>query len=205
MNNEEVHGVWRESFERDEYLARFLNREFEPSQFLHTTFHAGSAAIRSTIHRLDDGLKFLDKELNKEVGAHHYELLQHVGSIEQLDADVAFVKEKIHGLKMAVTRVNSELLDPFRGLKQSVLQLSRMQVASDTLRRLGRFLNALKKLRTIMETGPRDPLKASQCLLELESILAEVDLTGYDVVDQELPWIRSCGREIRDGVTNEQK
>ncbi|KAL5102562.1 hypothetical protein RYX36_006889, partial [Vicia faba] len=84
----------------------------------------------------------------------------------------------------------TELSDPHRSIASKTAQLSNLHRTTELLQHSVRALCLSKKLRDLMVVEPDklDLTKAVQFHSEIISLCDEYDLTGIDVVDEELRW-----------------
>lgn len=80
------------------------------------------------------------------------------------------------------------------------MQLSRLQAACELLRKVIRFLYLARKLKSHLQGGSRELPKAAQCVLELEVIRKESDLSGITVIDIETRWILKASEDVLTGA-----
>jgi hypothetical protein len=72
-----------------------------------------------------------------------------------------------------------------------------MWEATEMLRRVDRFFRTCNKFKSIYMTENVDLSKAALPLFELETMIQTDDLTGIDLVDAEMPFIKRSGSELR--------
>ncbi|KAJ1379674.1 putative conserved oligomeric Golgi complex subunit 5-like [Sesbania bispinosa] len=109
--------------------------------------------------------------------------------------------EKLHhAIRLLENQLRSELSDPHRAIAAKTAQLSNLHRTTELLQHSVRALRLSKKLRDLMAAEPEklDLAKAAQLHSEILSLCDEYDLTGIDVVEEELAWVRESGDRLRN-------
>lgn len=198
--------VWRAGLPPPDTMARgagaalldtFRKEDFDLPVFVRDATTQGSDRVSKLTAQLEDVASTLDEELQRKIIACHEELLQNAGRISDLDGQLGDVRQVVETLKNSVSRVRSDVLVPFQGVKRRTVLLERMQAVNVLIRKLLRFLFDAKKLRTQMEAPTKDFSKAAHTLHELECVLEESSLERVDVLRTEVGWIRGVGSRIR--------
>jgi hypothetical protein len=77
-----------------------------------------------------------------------------------------------------------------------IIQLKNIQKAAEILRHLIRFLYLVKRLENQIQSEDREVAKAALSLNEIDIILKESDLSGIDIVDNEVENINTIRKKI---------
>uniref|UniRef100_A0A3Q2D939 Conserved oligomeric Golgi complex subunit 5 n=1 Tax=Cyprinodon variegatus TaxID=28743 RepID=A0A3Q2D939_CYPVA len=129
------------------------------------------AVIAEQLAQLAQGISQLDKELHSQVVARHEELLAQATGIESLE-----------GLGPALTWFWCVCF----------------QVACDLLRRIIRILYLSKRLQGQLQGGSREITKAAQSINELDYLSQGVDLSGIEVIENDLLLISRARLEVEN-------
>jgi hypothetical protein len=220
----------------DSAFAPFLSSDFDPDRF------AGDVMVQETlasnadgeiksgttltaeevVEGLNNNVARVDTTLKGHVTTHHEDLLSKVGTVRELSQTTEAVHSDVSGLRSSMNRIKREMIVPYTEMQRRTVQLKRMQVASDLLRRVLRLIYATRKLRKQMaalptqdsdQSAPADARVlslAAQSLYDIENSMREADMTGIDVVDAEVEWIGQAGgiirsqslRALQNGITS---
>ena len=97
--------------------------------------------------------------------------------IESLESVLDVMTSRISSLKDLITRISSRISEPFHKLESRTVQLSRLQDATDLLRRLIRLFYLTKRLRSQIAAGTKEITKSAQRqLLAGSSLLSKTSL-----------------------------
>jgi len=175
----------------------FRRPEFNVATFVRDATSQGHDSASRLAQKLEDVSSAVDEELRREIASCHEELLQNAGRVNDLDGELAGVREVVEALKISMSRLRNDVLSPFHCVKRRAQLLERMQEVNVLIRKLLRFLFDARKLRTQMEAPTKDYSKAAHTLHELESVLRESTLERVDVLCTEIAWIREIGAKMR--------
>ncbi|KAH9290341.1 hypothetical protein KI387_034458 [Taxus chinensis] len=194
-----------QEFRQDPILSKFLSENFNSTKFASEALSSGSAA--SCADKLEEGIRLLEKQLRNEVYLRHDELLQQLSSLKDAEGVLTVVKSGVSGLQANVTRVRSEIAEPYKHIKVKSQQLKNLHETVELLQSIVRVLRQVKRLRELMDGGgggalKQDLTKAAQLYYEVESLRKEADLAGIEVVDEEIPWLVEAGRRLRSEAMN---
>ncbi|CAM8882681.1 unnamed protein product [Rhodiola kirilowii] len=187
-----------DSFSSDPIFSLFLSPDFDSTRFSSSALSSGSAA--STAEKLQNGIRFLENQLRSEVLARHQHLLSQLSSLQQAELSLSTVRSSVSTLQSSVRRVRSEISDPHRQIKSQTVQLSNLHRTTELLQHTIRVLRLSKKLRDVMavpEAEKLDLAKAAQLHCDILSLCNENELSGIDVVDEELGWVSEAGSKLR--------
>uniref|UniRef100_A0A8B9GNK2 Conserved oligomeric Golgi complex subunit 5 n=1 Tax=Astyanax mexicanus TaxID=7994 RepID=A0A8B9GNK2_ASTMX len=148
-----------------------LYGEFLKQEFDVKTYTARAihhAVIAEQLAKLAQGISQLDRELHCQVVARHEDLLAHATGIESLEGT------------------------------QYCLSSTCSPVACDLLRRIIRILYLSKRLQVQLQGGSRELTKAAQSLNELDYLSQGVDLSGIDVIENDLLLISRVRLEVEN-------
>uniref|UniRef100_A0A8D3AYH2 Conserved oligomeric Golgi complex subunit 5 n=1 Tax=Scophthalmus maximus TaxID=52904 RepID=A0A8D3AYH2_SCOMX len=168
---------------RFECYADFLAGDFDVKTYTAQAIH--HAVIAEHLAKLAQGISQLDKELHSQVVARHEDLLSQATGIESLEG-----KEK--------QLIRTKIVDPYNKIMARITQLARLQVACDLLRRIIRILYLSKRLQGQLQGGSREITKAAQSLNELDYLSQGVDLSGIEVIENDLLLISRARLEVEN-------
>uniref|UniRef100_A0A8C7GAQ1 Conserved oligomeric Golgi complex subunit 5 n=1 Tax=Oncorhynchus kisutch TaxID=8019 RepID=A0A8C7GAQ1_ONCKI len=179
-----------------ECYADFLIEDFDVKTYTAQAIH--HAVIAEQLAKLAQGISQLDKELHSQVVARHEELLAQATGIESLEGVLQMMQTRIAALQGAVDRIRTKIVDPYNKIVARTAQLARLQVACDLLRRIIRILYLSKRLQGQLQGGSREITKAAQSLNELDYLSQGVDLSGIDVIENDLLLISRARLEVEN-------
>ncbi|XP_002985481.2 conserved oligomeric Golgi complex subunit 5 [Selaginella moellendorffii] len=182
---------------RDPVLCRFVSEDFNATQFASDALRSGSAA--ASAEKVEQGMALLEKQLRREVVLRHSELVQQLSSVKDMEGALGVVKIGVGSLENSVRRVRSEVAEPYKSIRSKSTQLSSLHTTVELLRAVVRVLKQLKRLRELVvdSSKPTDLSKAAQLWSEIDGLRSDADLSGIEVVDSELAWLKEAGTKIR--------
>uniref|UniRef100_A0A674AXY1 Conserved oligomeric Golgi complex subunit 5 n=1 Tax=Salmo trutta TaxID=8032 RepID=A0A674AXY1_SALTR len=178
---------------RHQCYADFLIEDFDVKTYTAQAIH--HAVIAEQLAKLAQGISQLDKELHSQVVARHEELLAQATGIESLEGNTPFT---LNLLFVFSRRIRTKIVDPYNKIVARTAQLARLQVACDLLRRIIRILYLSKRLQGQLQGGSREITKAAQSLNELDYLSQGVDLSGIDVIENDLLLISRARLEVEN-------
>uniref|UniRef100_A0A8C4EHH9 Conserved oligomeric Golgi complex subunit 5 n=1 Tax=Dicentrarchus labrax TaxID=13489 RepID=A0A8C4EHH9_DICLA len=174
----------------------FLAEDFDVKTYTAQAIH--HAVIAEQLAKLAQGISQLDKELHSQVVARHEDLLSQATGIESLEGVLQMMQTRISALQAAVDRIRTKIVDPYNKIVARITQLARLQVACDLLRRIIRILYLSKRLQGQLQGGSREITKAAQSLNELDYLSQGVDLSGIEVIENDLLLISRARLEVEN-------
>ncbi|KAM4523590.1 conserved oligomeric Golgi complex subunit 5 [Fundulus diaphanus] len=181
---------------KDECYADFLDEDFDVKTYTAQAIH--HAVIAEQLAKLAQGISQLDKELHSQVVARHEDLLAQATGIESLEGVLQMMQTRISALQAAVDRIKTKIVDPYNKIVARITQLARLQVACDLLRRIIRILYLSKRLQGQLQGGSREITKAAQSINELDYLSQGVDLSGIEVIENDLLLISRARLEVEN-------
>nr|XP_054543630.1 conserved oligomeric Golgi complex subunit 5 isoform X2 [Pan troglodytes] len=181
---------------QDECYSDFLNEDFDVKTYTSQSIH--QAVIAEQLAKLAQGISQLDKELHLQVVARHEDLLAQATGIESLEGVLQMMQTRIGALQGAVDRIKAKIVEPYNKIVARTAQLARLQVACDLLRRIIRILNLSKRLQGQLQGGSREITKAAQSLNELDYLSQGIDLSGIEVIENDLLFIARARLEVEN-------
>ncbi|XP_029318165.1 conserved oligomeric Golgi complex subunit 5 [Cottoperca gobio] len=181
---------------KDGCYADFLAEDFDVKTYTAQAIH--HAVIAEQLAKLAQGISQLDKELHSQVVARHEDLLSQATGIESLEGVLQMMQTRISALQAAVDRIRTKIVDPYNKIVARITQLARLQVACDLLRRIIRILYLSKRLQGQLQGGSREITKAAQSLNELDYLSQGVDLSGIEVIENDLLLISRARLEVEN-------
>ncbi len=174
----------------------FVREDFELKTF--TAAIIKTNQLSEHLSRFAHNLNTIDKEIRDQVSAHHEDLLHQAVNIETLEEMLDMVQTRISSLKSTSERLRIKITQPYNELNLRILQLSRLQSACDTLRRIKGILHHSARLRIYMQTGVKDIVKSAQCLNELEFLLRDFDASGIEIIEQDVMLAHKSRHEVEE-------
>ncbi|XP_060885394.1 conserved oligomeric Golgi complex subunit 5 isoform X2 [Labrus mixtus] len=181
---------------KDECYTDFLAEDFDVKTYTAQAIH--HAVIAEQLAKLAQGISQLNKELHSQVVARHEDLLSQATGIESLEGVLQMMQTRISALQAAVDRIRTKIVDPYNKIVARITQLARLQVACDLLRRIIRILYLSKRLQGQLQGGSREITKAAQSLNELDYLSQGVDLSGIEVIENDLLLISRARLEVEN-------
>nr|XP_035957271.1 conserved oligomeric Golgi complex subunit 5 isoform X2 [Halichoerus grypus] len=181
---------------QDECYSDFLNEDFDVKTYTSQSIH--QAVIAEQLAKLAQGISQLDKELHLQVVARHEDLLAQATGIESLEGVLQMMQTRIGALQGAVDRMKAKIVEPYNKIVARTAQLIRLQVACDLLRRIIRILYLTKRLQGQLQGGSREITKAAQSLNELDYLSQGIDLSGIEVIENDLLFIARARLEVEN-------
>ncbi|XP_036285618.1 conserved oligomeric Golgi complex subunit 5 [Pipistrellus kuhlii] len=181
---------------QDECYSDFLNEDFDVKTYTSQSIH--QAVIAEQLAKLAQGISQLDKELHLQVVARHEDLLAQATGIESLEGVLQMMQTRIGALQGAVDRMKAKIFEPYNKIVSRTAQLARLQVACDLLRRIIRILHLSKRLQGQLQGGSREITKAAQSLNELDYLSQGIDLSGIEVIENDLLFIARARLEVEN-------
>ncbi|KAH9363649.1 hypothetical protein HPB48_000002 [Haemaphysalis longicornis] len=90
----------------------------------------------------------------------------------------------------------SKVVEPYNKSWTQTAMLARLQQTCDMIRRMGRLFQIVKRLRAQLQGGTKDITKAAQSLSEADQLLEGVDLSGVEVVQDEIAVLAGARQEL---------
>uniref|UniRef100_A0AAA9SV23 Conserved oligomeric Golgi complex subunit 5 n=1 Tax=Bos taurus TaxID=9913 RepID=A0AAA9SV23_BOVIN len=181
---------------QDECYSDFLNEDFDVKTYTSQSIH--QAVIAEQLAKLAQGISQLDKELHLQVVARHEDLLAQATGIESLEGVLQMMQTRIGALQGAVDRMKAKIIEPYNKIVARTAQLARLQVACDLLRRIIRILYLSKRLQGQLQGGSREITKAAQSLNELDYLSQGIDLSGIEVIENDLLFVARARLEVEN-------
>uniref|UniRef100_A0A663EMQ3 Conserved oligomeric Golgi complex subunit 5 n=1 Tax=Aquila chrysaetos chrysaetos TaxID=223781 RepID=A0A663EMQ3_AQUCH len=181
---------------RDQCYADFFREDFDVKAYTSQSIH--QAVIAEQLAKLAQGISQLDKELHLQVVARHEDLLAQATGIESLEGVLQMMQTRIGALQSTVDRIRVKIVDPYNKIVSRTAQLAKLQAACDLLRRIIRILYLSKRLQGQLQGGSREITKAAQSLNELDYLSQGIDLSGIEVIENELLFIARARLEVEN-------
>ncbi|XP_077614462.1 conserved oligomeric Golgi complex subunit 5 [Crocuta crocuta] len=179
-----------------ECYSDFLSEDFDVKTYTSRSIH--QAVIAEQLAELAQGISQLDKELHLQVVARHEDLLAQATGIESLEGVLQMMQTRIAALQGAVDRMKAKIVEPYNKIVARTAQLARLQVACDLLRRIVRILYLSQRLQGQLQGGSREITKAAQSLNELDYLSQGIDLSGIEVIENDLLFIARARLEVEN-------
>ncbi|KAF9431782.1 Conserved oligomeric Golgi complex subunit, partial [Entomortierella beljakovae] len=190
--------------------------QFDPNTHANSIIHQsakGELDIATSLSSLSFSIDSLNKQLHEQVTTHYNDLLSQAAGIRELETVLKTIKLGLKTLSTSMERLSSKIKIPFEQIQTYTIQLERLQVTSEMLRRVLRFLYLSKRLEMQMPGGDLELTKAALTLSEVDALLQESDLEGIDVVDKEVKNLESvrgrivdsADRMLQEGMTSQNQ
>uniref|UniRef100_A0A8B9QVU2 Conserved oligomeric Golgi complex subunit 5 n=1 Tax=Anas platyrhynchos TaxID=8839 RepID=A0A8B9QVU2_ANAPL len=173
----------------DECYADFFREDFDVKAYTSQSIH--QAVIAEQLAKLAQGISQLDKELHLQVVARHEDLLAQATGIESLEGVLQMMQTRIGALQSTVDRIRAKIIDPYNKIVSRTCS-----AACDLLRRIIRILHLSKRLQGQLQGGSREITKAAQSLNELDYLSQGIDLSGIEVIENDLLFIGRARLEV---------
>ncbi|CAN8026225.1 unnamed protein product [Ixodes persulcatus] len=183
-----------DQFRDDGVFKQFLSDEFDAKAVACSAIQ--DLSIAQHLGKLATGISLLDKELHTQVSAHYEDLLAQATGIETLESALQTMFVSIQNLQQTSERLQSKVVEPYNKTWNQTAMLARLQHTCDMIRRIGRLFQLVKRLQTQMQGGTKEITKAAQSLNEADQLLEGVDLSGVDVVQEELAFIAEARQSL---------
>ncbi|XP_063998565.1 conserved oligomeric Golgi complex subunit 5 [Pogoniulus pusillus] len=180
----------------DECYSDFFREDFDVKAYTSQSIH--QAVIAEQLAKLAQGISQLDKELHLQVVARHEDLLAQATGIESLEGVLQMMQTRIGALQSTVDRIRVKIVDPYNKIVSRTAQLAKLQAACDLLRRIIRILYLTKRLQGQLQGGSREITKAAQSLNELDYLSQGIDLSGIEVIENDLLFIARARLEVEN-------
>ncbi|KAJ3005924.1 Conserved oligomeric Golgi complex subunit, partial [Thoreauomyces humboldtii] len=183
----------------------FAQDDFDSTQYANRVIQAPPDSpfygmdITTSLAKLSFGIEHLNKHIQEQVTTHYEDLLQQVTGLSRIEEILLTVKQGVGSLNSSFDRVREKVLVPHQEMRDRSLQLERIQTAAEVLRRVLRFMYLLRRPDIQLTGGERELPKAALTIHELNTILAERDLEGIDVIDSEILGIKQATQRISAG------
>ncbi|KAG0356673.1 Golgi transport complex subunit 5-domain-containing protein [Gamsiella multidivaricata] len=181
----------------------FLVDQFDPNTHANSIIHQsakGELDIATSLSSLSFSIDSLNKQLHDQVTTHYNDLLSQAAGIRELETVLETVKLGLRTLTAFMDRLSFKIKTPFEQIQTYTIQLERLQVTSEVLRRVLRFLYLSKRLEMQMPGGDLELTKAALTLSEVDALLQESDLEGIHVVDNEIKNLETVRGRIVDSA-----
>ncbi|KAG0303672.1 Conserved oligomeric Golgi complex subunit [Linnemannia gamsii] len=193
----------------------FLVDQFDPNTHANSIIHQSSKGvdISTSLASLSFSIDSLNKQLHEQVTNNYNDLLSQAAGIRELETVLKTVKIGLKALNTSMERLSFKIKTPFEQIQTYTVQLERLQVTSEMLRRVLRFLYLSKRLEMQMPGGDLELTKAALTLSEVDALLQESDLEGIHVVDQEVRnlesvrgrIVESADRMLQEGMSSQNQ
>ncbi|XP_054282673.1 conserved oligomeric Golgi complex subunit 5 [Macrosteles quadrilineatus] len=176
--------VWDE-IQKDEYLKQIITKKENPDQLNPSHAISATLAVSEQLTRLTQGIHLLEKELHVQVLENHEHLVSQATWVDRLENILANMQNNVQRLLLSVERLRSKVVEPFNKLETQTVMLARLHATSDLLRRTARIHQLTKRLSN------SDVVRAAAIINELEELCRDVDMTGLDMVQEDLRLMRT--------------
>ncbi|KAF9580890.1 Conserved oligomeric Golgi complex subunit, partial [Lunasporangiospora selenospora] len=184
-------------------MESFMVDDFDPNTHANSIIHRsakGDLDIATSLAGLSFSIDSLNKQIHEQVTTNYNDLLSQAAGIRELENVLKTVKIGLKALSSSMERLSLKVKMPFEQIQAYTIQLERLQVTSEMLRRVLRFLYLSKRLEMQLPGGDLELTKAALTLSEVDTLLLESDLQGIHVVDNEVRNLESVRGRIIDSA-----
>jgi len=180
----------------------FMEDSFEPTQYVGMIVQNSQVAfgptsdISSNIAKLNYSLEYIKKNLFEQITNNYESLLQQIDNVEMFEDVIKQMQENLMEIFQTYERLKLKINIPYQEMEGHITQLKNIQKAAEILRHLIRFLYLVKRLENQVKSEDREVAKAALSLNEIDMILKESDLSGIDIVDNEMENINDIRKKI---------
>jgi len=180
----------------------FMEDSFEPTQYVGMIVQNSQVTfgptndISSNIAKLNYSLEYIKKNLFEQVTNNYENLLQQIDNVEMFEDVIKQMQENLMEIFQTYERLKLKINIPYQEMEGHITQLKNIQKAAEILRHLIRFLYLVKRLENQIQSEDREVAKAALSLNEIDIILKESDLSGIDIVDNEVENINTIRKKI---------
>uniref|UniRef100_T2M2V9 Conserved oligomeric Golgi complex subunit 5 n=1 Tax=Hydra vulgaris TaxID=6087 RepID=T2M2V9_HYDVU len=178
----------------------FVNEEFDVQQY--TCHVIENHKVNEALAQLNIGINVLNKELLSQVSNHYEDLLAQATGIETLEGGLQSIQSKILSLVKSVERIKSQVSEPYNRIASRTRQLRRLQTTCDYLRQILRIIQLNKRLQSQLAAGAREITKAAQSLNELDYVLEGNDLSGIELITEDIKQIKEARLSVENQALN---
>eukprot|EP01061_Rhynchopus_euleeides_P002992 TRINITY_DN12310_c0_g1_i1.p1 TRINITY_DN12310_c0_g1~~TRINITY_DN12310_c0_g1_i1.p1 ORF type:complete len:823 (+),score=332.75 TRINITY_DN12310_c0_g1_i1:181-2649(+) len=189
--------------------SNFNDEGFDTNEYLRVTLKGNN--FEAEANRLSEAVAAVDKKLYREVADNFQHLREQVHAVQDLDRKVEVIQSSTAQLQQSVSRTRHLLTQPYMQVQHKVQELHNIWGTTDVLRRLGKFLSLVARVREHQNmqtkaqqegrtsTASLDLPKEAKTLRDLDLLLAEQDgsLRGIDVVDREAEWLKKSSESVK--------
>eukprot|EP00002_Diphylleia_rotans_P041079 TRINITY_DN9902_c0_g1_i1.p1 TRINITY_DN9902_c0_g1~~TRINITY_DN9902_c0_g1_i1.p1 ORF type:complete len:849 (+),score=175.63 TRINITY_DN9902_c0_g1_i1:59-2605(+) len=183
----------RYRLQQDKLYQQFLDEKCDAATIVSNSVSQGS--VEDTLSKLTSGIARLETDISQAVGHHYDSLLKQVTTIHDLEKLLQQVRISVASLQASLVNVEEDITTPFIDIQARTIQLERMHMTCELLRKILRLLYLTQRLREHLKGGVTDLAKAAQSLFEIDIILKEADLNGIDVVQAEINFIKQARKD----------
>ncbi|KAF8316421.1 hypothetical protein DL93DRAFT_2148754 [Clavulina sp. PMI_390] len=124
-----------------------------------STSSSGQEDLSVALAKLNFGIDDVSKQLRGVIVNHHEDLLARAAGVSELEHSLLSVRQGLDTVGVSVDKLKTKIRVPYESLESNLSRLQRLQVASDALRRISRFVTLSRRLETQM--AELDRIKAA--------------------------------------------
>ncbi|KZT57143.1 hypothetical protein CALCODRAFT_483362 [Calocera cornea HHB12733] len=128
-----------------------------PGGPLNLSSEAGKEDISLALAKLNFAIDDVAKQLQNVVVTHHEALLAQASTVTDLERNLGSVRHGLNQVETSLDRLKSKIQLPHALLSAHVVRLSRLQTATDVLRRTSRFVIIARRLELQMAEVEQEP------------------------------------------------
>lgn len=184
-------------FSNDSYLKIFLAPlpEGNPSLAMKSL---EITSLADAIQKLSNALSLIEHDIRTDIASNHKYILSQAYGFESLEGVLQMMEERISTFISSIEKIRVRISEPYKSVALRTTQLSRLQSACDILRGIIRMLFLMKKLRTQINTGTgsQEIVKIAQTLSDISFLQSDIDLTGINILRDDLLFIKQIHMDI---------
>ncbi|KAJ2781469.1 Conserved oligomeric Golgi complex subunit [Coemansia javaensis] len=202
--------------------AEFLAPGFDAAQYAQNAVKGESSSgqadrIAQLMAALSGRAESLDDLMQRTIVASHEDLLSQIVGIKTLDVSLGQVEEQVREIKSYMHGLRTKIRVPYEQSRVYANQSSNLHAAIQSVRGTSKFIQLVRRLRTLMPDSAVRPLGDGQSpgdaqpdfalaaltLLDIDRLVSGSDLAGIRLVDEAMERVVSRRRELTVGVAEE--
>ncbi|KAN0019547.1 hypothetical protein ACTFIU_002762 [Dictyostelium citrinum] len=173
---------------------QFLGEDFNVVHYTSNALKVSSISL--SLNTLTTCTRELGQELTENITTNYDDLFNLANNIKELDQLTDTLKLGVSNLEESIQRMKNDISEPYNKVKSHIGQLKRVQDSCELLRKVIRYIQLVKKLKNHLQAGSRDLSKSAQCINEINLLKKDSDLTGINIIDSQVLWIKTCSDQI---------
>ncbi|KAN0038698.1 hypothetical protein ACTA71_000884 [Dictyostelium dimigraforme] len=173
---------------------QFLGDNFNVVHYTSNALKVSSISL--SLNTLTTCTRELGQELTENITTNYDDLFKLANNIKELDQLTDTLKLGVSNLEESIQRMKNDISGPYNKVKSHIGQLKRVQDSCELLRKVIRYIQLVKKLKNHLQAGSRDLSKSAQCINEINLLKKDSDLTGINIIDSQVLWIKTCSDQI---------
>ena len=200
-------------------LEPYLRPDFDPVEYSKLIVNDcskrgnSSTSLSASLAKLEEHQTTVESTISAHIAQNNDSLREKLAKSGNLKDSVYNMKVNANALSASLDRISRDILEPYASMKAVAQEMEKMQEASSVLRKVLRFLSAVRKLKSQLRVegddsaggdvvlhlpkNVRDLAKSAQVLHEVELLMSLPELEGIEVVATESFWVKKASEDIR--------